>query len=90
MQRDKPHDQSLREWLASIQLEHCAELLEHNDVDLHVLTELNELDLERLGFSLGHRKRLLRAIADRSSARLLQAVTVHLPCDEMHGAGSSP
>jgi SAM domain (Sterile alpha motif) len=33
-------------------------------IDLHVLRDLNESDLERLGVTLGDRKRLLRAIAE--------------------------
>jgi len=33
-----------------------------NDVDIDVLRDLKENDLERLGLSLGHRKKLLRAI----------------------------
>jgi hypothetical protein len=38
-----------------------------NDIDLGVLPDLTEADLERLGLTLGHRKKLLRA------ASLLQA-----------------
>ena len=33
-----------------------------NDIDIDVLRDLKEHDLERLGLSLGHRKKLLRAI----------------------------
>ena len=34
-----------------------------HDVDAEVVLELGDADLEKLGVSLGHRKRLLKAIA---------------------------
>jgi class 3 adenylate cyclase len=40
-----------------------------NDIDLALLTKLNDADLKELGVnSLGHRKRLLEAIAERAGA----------------------
>ncbi len=53
----------LREWLRGIGLEQYAGVLIDNDVDLDVLPELTEEDLEKLGLSLGHRKKLLKAVA---------------------------
>jgi class 3 adenylate cyclase len=60
--------QELEGWLASIGLERYAQTLRDNDVDLEVLPELTEADLEQLGLSLGHRKKLLRALAGRAVA----------------------
>ena len=40
-----------------------AEAFVANDIDMSVLPDLTESDLERLGVSLGHGKKLLRAIA---------------------------
>ena len=49
-------------WLRSIGLaQYEAAFREHN-IDAEILPELTEADLERLGISLGHRKRLLKAI----------------------------
>jgi predicted ATPase/class 3 adenylate cyclase len=57
----------LRDWLRRHRLEQYAEAFEADDIDLDILPELNEHDLEKLGLSLGNRRRLLKAIAGRSS-----------------------
>jgi class 3 adenylate cyclase/predicted ATPase len=51
------------EWLDTIGLGRYAALFADNDIDLQVLPELGEADFEKLGISLGHRKKLLKAIA---------------------------
>ena len=56
--------QSLPDWLRQVGLERCAPVLTENDVDLEALRFLTEGDLEKLGISLGHRKKLLNAIAE--------------------------
>lgn len=58
----------LRIWLEDLGLGKCFEVFVANDVDFDLLPELDDGDLERLGFSFGHRKRLLRAIADLKAA----------------------
>ena len=55
-------------WLKNLGLEKYQAVFAENDVDFEVLLELTEQDLEKLGISLGHRKKLLRAIANLSSA----------------------
>ena len=55
----------MRNWLSKNKLEQFAELFEANDIDFDVLPELSEADLEKLGLSLGSRKRLLKALAER-------------------------
>jgi class 3 adenylate cyclase/predicted ATPase len=50
-------------WLRSLGLEQYDALFRENDVDAEVLGDLTGADLEKLGVSLGHRKRLLKAIA---------------------------
>jgi class 3 adenylate cyclase len=57
----------LRDWLRSNNLEQYADALESNDIDLDILPELNDLDLEQLGLSLGNRRRLLKAIAAQAA-----------------------
>ena len=50
-------------WLDGLGLGQYAAAFAENDVDWDVLAELDEPDLEKLGLSLGHRKKLLKAIA---------------------------
>jgi class 3 adenylate cyclase len=50
-------------WLRSLGLEKYEPAFRENEIDADVLPELSELDLEKLGVPLGHRKRLLKAIA---------------------------
>jgi class 3 adenylate cyclase len=57
----------LGEWLKAQNLEVLADVLRANDVDLDVLPELTDHDLERLGLSLGQRRRLLKAAASLAS-----------------------
>src|SRR5882757_4953536 len=59
----------LHPWLSKLGLEQHAEIFAANDIDLDVLPELGDEDLKELGLSLGHRRRLLRAISQRSSER---------------------
>src|SRR5262249_36467610 len=54
----------VRKWLEDRGLGKYVETFVANDVDMDVLRALDESDLERLGLSLGHRKKLLRAIAE--------------------------
>ena len=50
-------------WLRSLGLEKYEPVFRDNEIDVDVLPELTEPDLEKLGVPLGHRKRLLKAIA---------------------------
>jgi class 3 adenylate cyclase len=51
----------IRTWLQSLGLEKYNEVLAHHDIDLTVVPDLTEQDLEKLGLSLGHRRKLLAA-----------------------------
>ena len=48
---------------AGLGLEQYEALFRENDIDAEVLSDLTDGDLEKIGVSLGHRKRLLKAIA---------------------------
>ena len=52
------------EWLKSIGLSEYAQRFGENGIDLSVLRDLTEQDLKDLGVLLGHRRKLLRAIAE--------------------------
>jgi len=51
------------EWLHTLGLERYHQVFEDNDIDGEVLADLDDADLEKLGVSLGHRKKLLKAIS---------------------------
>src|SRR6516225_9745206 len=53
----------IAEWLASIGLSEYAQRFADNGIDLSVIRDLTEQDLKDLGVLLGHRRRILRAIA---------------------------
>ncbi len=55
---------ALAAWLRDLGLERYAPVFDENDVDLEALSLLSDSELERLGVSLGHRKKLLKALAD--------------------------
>jgi class 3 adenylate cyclase len=53
----------IRLWLQSLGLEKYEAVLAEHDVDLTVVPDLGEPDLEKLGLSLGHRRKFLAAAA---------------------------
>ena len=65
----------LRGWLRDHNLEQLAETLEANDIDVDILTELTEADFEKLGVSLGNRRRLLKAIGGAAPAESKSVAT---------------
>ena len=54
----------IAEWLASIGLGEYAQRFGENAIDLSVVRDLTEQDLKDLGVLLGHRRKMLRAIAE--------------------------
>ncbi len=60
----------LAEWLGRHGLGQYSQAFAENNIEYSVLPDLTESDLEKLGvFSLGHRKKLLRAIEALTAAR---------------------
>ena len=60
-------------WLRSLGLGQYEALFRASEIDADILPELTEVDLEKLGVPLGHRKRLLRAISGLTAAEPLAA-----------------
>ena len=60
-------------WLRSLGLDQYEATFRANEIDTDVLPELTEIDLEKLGVPLGHRKRLLKAIAGLAAPEKLAA-----------------
>ena len=66
-------------WLRSLGLGQYEGAFRDNAVDADVLFELNDNDLTQLGVLLGHRKRLLKAIAELGSADKIAPPTSPAP-----------
>ena len=56
--------QQIAEWLATLGLPEYAQRFADNAIDLSVVRDLTEQDLKDLGVLLGHRRKILRAIAE--------------------------
>ena len=56
--------QQIADWLERIGLGQYAQRFAENDIDPSVLRDVTDHDLEKIGVSLGHRRRILRAIAE--------------------------
>jgi class 3 adenylate cyclase len=50
-------------WLRGLDLQQYEQAFRDNAIDFEVLAELTEADLEKLGVLLGHRKKILMAVA---------------------------
>ncbi|HXW28280.1 MAG TPA: adenylate/guanylate cyclase domain-containing protein [Xanthobacteraceae bacterium] len=56
--------QKVADWLNNLGMSEYAQRFADNDIDFSILSELTDQDLEKIGVaSLGHRRKLLRAIA---------------------------
>jgi class 3 adenylate cyclase len=62
--------QQIANWLKSLGLGEHAQRFAKNRIDANVLRDLTDQDLEKIGIPLGHRKKLLRAIAELGAAAL--------------------
>jgi predicted ATPase/class 3 adenylate cyclase len=60
--------QQVADWLAKLGFGQYAQRFAENDVDLSVLRLLTDQDLEKMGVSLGHRRKMLAAIAEFAGA----------------------
>ena len=62
-------------WLRSLGLEQYEATFRDNAIDDSVLPDLTDQDLEKLGVLLGHRRKLLRAIANLETTTQSAAAT---------------
>ena len=63
--------QQVADWLQKLGLAQYARRFAENDINFAILIKLTDADLKELGVtSLGHRKRLLDAIGERTAAAL--------------------
>ena len=60
--------QRIADWLKTLGMSEYAERFAESDIDIDVLSELTDHDFHRLGVSLGHRRKMLRAIRELSAS----------------------
>jgi SAM domain (Sterile alpha motif) len=60
--------QQTADWLKKLGMSEYAQKFAENDIATGVLPELTDQDLKHLGVSLGHRRKMLRAIRDLGNA----------------------
>jgi hypothetical protein len=59
----------IEEWLCNLGLGEYAWRFVENDIDFEILGDLTDQDLEKIGVaSLGHRRKLLRAISELNAS----------------------
>ena len=66
-------DPEIDNWLRRIGLEQYAQTFHENGIDVSVLPDLTDEDLEKLGLLLGHRRKVLRALADLEANKTASA-----------------
>jgi class 3 adenylate cyclase len=75
-------DTDVRAWLSAIDLERYASVFANNDIDGETLFDLTDEDLRELGVSLGHRKKILKAISTRAAAIVTERPPAPAPVAE--------
>ena len=56
--------QQIADWLEKLGMSEYAQRFAESDIDIDVLSDLTDQDFDRLGVSLGHRRKMLRAIRE--------------------------
>ena len=81
---------SIEKWLEQLGLSQYAGAFAENDIDVEVLPDLTDEDLEKLGVSMGHRKKLLRAIEALTIADSVTVDEIAVPATATDAAPPSP
>ena len=66
--------QQITDWLKKLGMSEYRERFVENDVDISVLPYLTDQDLKDLGVSLGHRRKMLAAIAELPGGAIPRSV----------------
>jgi class 3 adenylate cyclase len=56
--------QQIADWLEKLGMSEYAHRFAENDIDVEVLNELTDKDFDRLGVSIGHRRKIMRAVRE--------------------------
>jgi class 3 adenylate cyclase len=78
--------QDLAQWLEKLGMSEYAERFAENKIDVSVLRHLTDQDLKDIGVALGHRRKILAAIAERSAA----SASVPAPASQSPAASTAP
>jgi hypothetical protein len=80
--------QEIADWLRKLGMSEYAQRFAENAIDFSVLPDLTDQDLEKLGVLLGHRRKILRAVAALASEPAAQtpAATVAQPASSAPAA----
>ena len=71
---------TIADWLRQVGMHEYTQRFAENGIDLDILTELTDQDLEKIGVTtLGHRRRLLRAIANLKAAETVTPAVAVAP-----------
>jgi hypothetical protein len=54
--------QQIADWLEKLNLGQYAQRFAKNDIDVSVLHHLTDADLEKIGVSLGHRRKIRKSL----------------------------
>src|SRR5882762_1728983 len=76
--------QQIADWLEKLGLGQYALRFAENGIDLSVLPELTDQDYDRLGVLLGHRRKMLRAIAELKQAELVTEPVIPRDAERRH------
>ena len=71
--------QQIGDWLAKLGLSEYADRFAENGIDFSVLPDLTDQDLKEIGVILGHRRKILRAIADLEPGKSAPAIAAAPP-----------
>ncbi|WP_245330429.1 adenylate/guanylate cyclase domain-containing protein [Bradyrhizobium sp. AS23.2] len=63
--------QQIADWLEKLGLGQYAKRFAENGIDIGILPDLKDEDFDRLGVLLGHRRKMLRAVAELDQAELM-------------------
>ena len=80
--------QQIADWLEKLGMSEYAQRFAENDIDVEVLSELTDSDFDRLGVSLGHRRKMMRAIRELASSPI--SSVPERPASAVTGAQAAP
>jgi hypothetical protein len=80
--------QQIADWLEKLGMSEYAERFAENDIDVEVLSELTDKDFDRLGVSIGHRRKIIRAIREFAVSPLSDVT--ELPASAATAAQTAP
>jgi hypothetical protein len=77
--------QQIADWLKELGMSEYAKRFAENDIEFDILPDLTDTDLEVLGVSLDHRRRMLKAIRELGDPALatLQTATAASPDSQL-------